>query len=280
MPSRPPRPCPGSPGGGSRPPSPAPRLQAVDNRRRPVRAPVVDEHHPNAGPRGGESQETPELEAALLIEARHDEDEVGDGMGRFAIESTPARPAEQLLRGLCSREWRDRETRNHHVALDGWLGGNAPALTVAAQAPSGARAAELQKWGVHDESRPMPPVGRSRAGSPPAPVPADAIVLFDGKDLSGWTTAKGAPAKWVVKDGYMEAVKGAGSIQTTAQLRRLPTSRGVGGAGARVGSARTAATAASFSMNTYEVQVLDSYEATTTPTAWPPRHSMANTRRL
>ena len=87
-------------------------------------------------------------------------------------------------------------------------------LAVSAQAPPGNRAAELQKWPVHDEARPMPPVVDPGPAGPPAAVPADAVVLFDGKDLSGWTTAKGAPARWLVKDGYMEVVKGAGSIQT------------------------------------------------------------------
>jgi hypothetical protein len=46
----------------------------------------------------------------------------------------------------------------------------------------------------------------------PAPPPAGATVLFDGKDLSGWTDLKGHPAKWSVMDGYME-VRG-GDIRT------------------------------------------------------------------
>ena len=60
----------------------------------------------------------------------------------------------------------------------------------------------------------LPPVVDPGPAGPPAPVPSDAVVLFDGRDMAGWTTTKGAPAKWVVRDGYMEAVKGAGSIQT------------------------------------------------------------------
>ena len=136
-------------------------------------------------------------------------------------------------------------------------------LTVAAQAPSGARAAELQKWGVHDESRPMPPVVDPGPAGPPAPVPADAIVLFDGKDLSGWTTAKGAPAKWVVKDGYMEAVKGAGSIQTTRTFGDCQLHVEWAAPAPAVGSGQDRGNSGVFLMNTYEVQVLDSYEAKT-----------------
>ena len=52
----------------------------------------------------------------------------------------------------------------------------------------------LQQWPIHDEARPMPPVVDPGPAGPPAPVPADATVLFGGADLSGWTTAKGAPA--------------------------------------------------------------------------------------
>src|SRR5262245_23664742 len=43
--------------------------------------------------------------------------------------------------------------------------------------------------------------------------PSDAIVLFDGKDLSAWKGESGAAAKWKVQDGYAE-VNGTGSILT------------------------------------------------------------------
>ncbi|MGI8967140.1 MAG: hypothetical protein ACR2H1_13780, partial [Limisphaerales bacterium] len=34
----------------------------------------------------------------------------------------------------------------------------------------------------------------------PGPPPSDAIILFDGKDLSRWTTKNGEAAKWDVKN--------------------------------------------------------------------------------
>jgi hypothetical protein len=67
-------------------------------------------------------------------------------------------------------------------------------IAVSAQVPAHRRAAELQKWAIHDETRPMPPVVDPGPAGPPAPVPADAIVLFDGRDLSGWTYADGMAA--------------------------------------------------------------------------------------
>jgi len=77
-----------------------------------------------------------------------------------------------------------------------------------------------QKWKVHDLKRPQPP--KVTPGLPiasPAP-PSDAIVLFDGKDLSQWVSrARGGAgggtvgeAKWKVENGYVEM--GQGGIET------------------------------------------------------------------
>src|SRR5689334_4074011 len=64
---------------------------------------------------------------------------------------------------------------------------------------------------VHDSDRPRPKA--IKPGAQAGAAPSDAIVLFDGKDLSHWVTEKdGSPAKWKVESGYMEVVKGAGQI--------------------------------------------------------------------
>jgi len=44
--------------------------------------------------------------------------------------------------------------------------------------------------------------------------PSDAIVLFDGTDLSKWQSRGGEPAKWIVKDGVLTVEPGTGSIST------------------------------------------------------------------
>ena len=104
----------------------------------------------------------------------------------------------------------------------------------------------LQQWGVHDEARPMPPVVDPGPAGPPAPVPADAVVLFGGTDLSGWTTTKGAPATVAGARRLHGGREGERRHQDDAGVRRLPASRRVGIAGAgRRQRARTAATAAS-----------------------------------
>ena len=40
-------------------------------------------------------------------------------------------------------------------------------------------------------------------GRAPGEAPSDAVVLFDGKDLSQWQSARGDPAGWTVVDGEM-----------------------------------------------------------------------------
>src|SRR6266851_1066165 len=75
------------------------------------------------------------------------------------------------------------------------------------------------KWHVHDPDRPHPPVVTPGA-SPYAP-PSDAIVLFNGKDLSKWAQdGRGADRgkiiapQWPVKDGYFEVGANNGDLFT------------------------------------------------------------------
>src|SRR5437867_6914692 len=57
-------------------------------------------------------------------------------------------------------------------------------------------------------------VGSEKSSAPPK----DAIVLFDGKDLSGWTKQDGKPAEWKVEDGSMEVVPRKGDIMTKERI--------------------------------------------------------------
>src|SRR5512135_8968 len=67
---------------------------------------------------------------------------------------------------------------------------------------------EHHPWAVHDGNRPQPSVvtpGTFSSEAQPGKPPSDAIVLFDGKDLSHWVSEKNdGPARWLVKDGAME----------------------------------------------------------------------------
>ncbi len=125
----------------------------------------------------------------------------------------------------------------------------------------------LDDWKIHDESRPQPKVvdpGYSYQELP-APAPSDAIVLFDGRDVSQWETGKGEPIKWKVENGCMEVVKNAGAIQTKKSFGDFQlhvewcTPEVVKNKGQNRGNSGI------FLMNMYEVQVLDSYQNQTYP---------------
>ena len=77
------------------------------------------------------------------------------------------------------------------------------------------------RWKPNDPDRPVPAVivpGTASTQDSPGRPPSDSIVLFDGKDLSQWTTDDGQPAKWKVADGVMEVVPHSGLIHTRQPL--------------------------------------------------------------
>lgn len=124
-----------------------------------------------------------------------------------------------------------------------------------------------QKWKVHDSARPRPV--KVTPGLPllnEAP-PSDAIVLFDGKNLSQWVTrGRGGVVqepKWKVENGYIEIVPRTGRLLTKekfgdCQLHlewQVPkeatgTGQGRGNSGVEL-------------MTRYEIQVLESNETLT-----------------
>ena len=48
--------------------------------------------------------------------------------------------------------------------------------------------------------------------------PADAIQLFNGRDLSNWTTPDGGKPEWKVEDGVIHVVPRTGDIVSTESL--------------------------------------------------------------
>src|SRR3989442_11897585 len=73
------------------------------------------------------------------------------------------------------------------------------------------------RWKIHDPNRPLPTViepGTSSTQDSPGRPPSDAVVLFDGKDLSKWAHKDGSAAKWKVENGYFEVVPKTGYIYT------------------------------------------------------------------
>jgi hypothetical protein len=111
----------------------------------------------------------------------------------------------------------------------------------------------------HESPKKEPPV--ITPGAKPGDPPSDAIILFDGKDLSGWKTQRdGSAAKWTVQDGYMQVAPRTGPIVTKqewgdCQLHlEWATPAEVKGEGQGRGNSGV------FLMGRYEIQVLDSYQ--------------------
>jgi len=67
-------------------------------------------------------------------------------------------------------------------------------------------------WRVHDQARPQPKIVEPGIGDLGATPPADAIVLFDGKNLDQWVRTDGKPIPEEIKDGAFDIV-------ATGQLR-------------------------------------------------------------
>jgi len=130
-----------------------------------------------------------------------------------------------------------------------------------------------QKWRVHDSKRPHPRVvtpGTESSQERPGRPPSDAVVLFDGKDLSQWVQqgkrenrGKISEPKWKVENGYVEVVGGTGDLVTkekfgTAQYHvEWAEPADVKGAGQSRGNSGF------LIMSRYEIQVLDSYQSNT-----------------
>jgi hypothetical protein len=91
------------------------------------------------------------------------------------------------------------------------------------------------------------------------PAPEGAVVLFDGKDLSGWVHTDGRPATWKLVGEAMEVNVGSGDIQTEQTfgdfqlhlefwLPLMPEA-----------TSQARANSGVFLQGLYEIQVLDSY---------------------
>jgi len=104
---------------------------------------------------------------------------------------------------------------------------------------------------------PVPRVVTPGAGTA---APSDAIVLFNGKNLSEWQHVDGSPPKWKIGGDAVTVAKSTGNIQTKrafgdCQLHiewRTPAK--VEGKGQERGNSGV------FLQGRYEVQVLDSYD--------------------
>jgi hypothetical protein len=116
------------------------------------------------------------------------------------------------------------------------------------------------KWHVHDPARPAPPVVMPGATfSDAAPPPSDAIVLFDGHDLSHWMGDKGKP-EWKVRDGYMEVAPHSGYIHTKERFGDCQLHLEWAEPDKVAGHSQERGNSGVFFQGIYEVQILDNYD--------------------
>jgi hypothetical protein len=124
------------------------------------------------------------------------------------------------------------------------------------------------QWKEHDRSRPQPPVitpGEASTQDRPGAPPSDAVVIFDGKDLSGWESIKGGPAPWKVENGYFEVVPQTGDIKTKQAFGDCQLHVEWATPDPPHGQDQDRGNSGVFLMSVYEVQVLDSYQSQTYP---------------
>ncbi|MCD6508208.1 DUF1080 domain-containing protein [Candidatus Poribacteria bacterium] len=115
------------------------------------------------------------------------------------------------------------------------------------------------KYRVHDSNRPQPRIVTpgEKLGDPPS----DAIILFDGTDLSNWVSSRdGGPARWKVENGYMEVVAGTGDIQTKEHFGDCQLHIEWMAPAEVKGEGQGRGNSGVFMMGLYEIQVLDCYE--------------------
>lgn len=132
------------------------------------------------------------------------------------------------------------------------------AVCVLAAAPAFAQAqgdpAKTEVW------KPVP----AAVATPRNAAPSDAVVLFDGSDLSAWESERGGKAPWAVADGAFTVVPGSKGIRTKQRFCDIQLhiewrspAQTQGFAGQNRGNSGI------FLQELYELQVLDSHDNAT-----------------
>jgi hypothetical protein len=99
-------------------------------------------------------------------------------------------------------------------------------------------------------------------------APSDAIILFDGKSLDKWVSARDPqkPAQWTIGDGFFTVNKPSGDIQTKQKFTnyqlhiewKIPSN--ITGTGQARGNSGVFLAATQSPTGGYELQVLDAYQ--------------------
>ena len=105
-----------------------------------------------------------------------------------------------------------------------------------------------------------PEVKIIQPGEKTGDAPSDAIILFNGSDVSQeWTDMSGNPTRWIVKDGSLISVKGAGMIKSRRKFSNFQLHIEWKTPSEVEGESQGRGNSGVFLQEQYEVQVLDSY---------------------
>jgi hypothetical protein len=119
---------------------------------------------------------------------------------------------------------------------------------------------------VHDDRRPHPAL--VTPSDVPGGPPSDAIVLFNGKDLSAWTAhhsditrggGSGTAPEWKLENGYAESVPHTGDIATKEKFGDCQLHVEWAAPPEIQGASQSRGNSGIIFQGRYEVQVLDSY---------------------
>ncbi|MFT7693446.1 MAG: hypothetical protein ACI8P2_002074 [Candidatus Latescibacterota bacterium] len=111
---------------------------------------------------------------------------------------------------------------------------------------------------VHDPKRPAPRV--VTPGAEAGQAPNDAVILFDGSDLSGWESVQSGDAAWKVENGYMQVEPKTGDIQTKEHFGDVQFHLEFACPEEVKGDSQGRGNSGVFLMGRYEIQVLDGYD--------------------
>ena len=121
------------------------------------------------------------------------------------------------------------------------------------------------RWHVHDPARPHPAV--VTPGATVGAAPSDAVVLFDGHDLSKWAhhgegadSSKLLDPKWNVRDGYFETGARTGSLYSRQSFGDMQLHVEWAAPSTIAGNSQGRGNSGVYAMGLYEIQVLDSYD--------------------
>ncbi|HLY51788.1 MAG TPA: DUF1080 domain-containing protein [Steroidobacteraceae bacterium] len=121
---------------------------------------------------------------------------------------------------------------------------------------------------IHDRDRPQPAIvdpGTASTQQTPGRAPADAVVLFDGKDLAHWRQQDGSAARWKLGPGYFEVAPGSGYLYTRDAFGDCQLHVEFAEPDPGTGQDQNRGNSGVFLQGLYEVQVLDSYRNPTYP---------------